>query len=153
MTRQSAAASIGRGILAAVAGTAVMTAFQQFVEMPLTGRRPSYAPAHLAEKLLPVHPVPDDERARLNWVAHFALSANWGTAYGLAARAGLRGQTAVNVVFAAVYPTEMLLSTALGVYHPTRWTRQDWVIDLVDKYLQAQATGFIHTRFLDPARR
>ncbi|WP_254781093.1 hypothetical protein [Modestobacter sp. DSM 44400] len=129
-----------------------MSAFQKFVEMPLTGRQESYAPAHLAETLLPVHPETQQARTRLNWAAHFGLSVNWGTAYGLAAKAGLRGQKAVNVTSATVYPTELLLSTALGVYHPSSWTAKDWAIDVVDKYVQAQATGFVFDRFLDPAR-
>jgi len=38
------AASIGRGVVAGLAGTGVMTAFQKFVEMPVTGRGDSYAP-------------------------------------------------------------------------------------------------------------
>lgn len=42
-------AALGRGILAGLAGTAVMTAFQKFIEMPLTGRPGSYAPASFAE--------------------------------------------------------------------------------------------------------
>ncbi len=38
-TSQSArTANIGRGILAGVAGTVVMTAFQKLIEMPITGR-------------------------------------------------------------------------------------------------------------------
>ncbi|MDQ3527861.1 MAG: hypothetical protein M3424_08300, partial [Actinomycetota bacterium] len=48
-------ANIGRGVLAGVAGTVVMTAFQKFVEMPITGRSNSYAPANFAERVLPVH--------------------------------------------------------------------------------------------------
>ncbi len=48
---------LGRGTAAGLAGTAVMTAFQVLVEMPLTGREESYAPAKdwatdLGEKLL-----------------------------------------------------------------------------------------------------
>jgi hypothetical protein len=38
---------LGRGVVAGVAGTVVMTAFQKFVEMPITGREDSYAPAEL----------------------------------------------------------------------------------------------------------
>ncbi len=38
-----------------------------------------------------------------------------------------------------MYPGDVLLSTALGVYHPTRWSVQDWVIDVGEKYIQAQA--------------
>ena len=44
---------LGRGALAGLGGTVVMTAFQKLVEMPLTGRGDSYAPAAFAEKLLP----------------------------------------------------------------------------------------------------
>jgi hypothetical protein len=76
----------------------------------------------------------------------------WGTAYGVAEAAGLSGQKAVNTVFLVVYPGDVLLSTALGIYHPKGWSAQDWVIDVVEKYIEAQATGFFFDRFLAPAR-
>ena len=149
----SITAMIGCGIVAGVAGTVVMTAFQKFVEMPVTGREESYAPADFAERILPVHPTTPQGRKRLNYGTHFALGVMWGTAYGIAASAGLRGQKAVNVVFAAVYTGDVILNTALGLYKPTRWSAKDWAIDLVDKYVQAQATGLIFDRVLDPARK
>ncbi len=148
----SAAAMIGRGIVAGVAGTVVMTAFQKFVEMPVTGREDSYAPADFAQRVLPVHPESAQGRKRLNYATHFALGGMWGTAYGIAASAGLRGQPAVNAVFATVYTGDVALNTALGLYQPTRWSAQDWAIDVVDKYVQAQATGLIFDRVLDPDR-
>lgn len=74
----------------------------------------------------------------------------WGTAYGLATAAGLRGQQAVNTV-GAVYTGDVLLNTALGLYQPRQWTAKDWAIDIVDKYVQAQATGLVFDRVLDPA--
>jgi hypothetical protein len=148
----SKAAMIGRGILAGVAGTVVMTAFQKFIEMPLTGRSESFAPADFAERILPVHPASDEGRIRLNYATHFALGGMWGTAYGLAASAGPRGQKAVNTVFAVVYTGDVLLNTALGLYKPGQWSAQDWAVDLVDKYVQAQATGAFFDRVLDPAR-
>ncbi len=44
MSEGSTASNVlGRGALAGVAGTVVMTAFQKFVEMPITGRSDSYA--------------------------------------------------------------------------------------------------------------
>jgi hypothetical protein len=143
---------IGRGIVAGVAGTVVMTAFQKFIEMPITGRSESFAPADFAERVLPVHPTSDEARTRLNYATHFALGGMWGTAYGIAASAGLRGQKAVNTVFAAVYTGDVLLNTALGLYKPGQWSAQDWAIDVVDKYVQAQATGAFFDRVLDPAR-
>jgi hypothetical protein len=147
------AALIGRGVLAGIAGTAVMTAFQKLIEMPLTKREDSYAPAEAAEQVLPVHPTSARERKRLNYATHFALGGMWGTAYGLAASAGLRGQKAVNTVFATVYTGDVLLNTASGLYQPKQWSTRDWGIDIFDKYVQAQATGAVFDRFLDPTRR
>ncbi|WP_346621286.1 hypothetical protein [Blastococcus montanus] len=151
MTSSDLPSLLGRGILAGVAGTVVMTAFQKLVEMPLTGRSDSYAPAELAERFLPVRPSTREVRAALNYAAHLSLGGLWGTAYGVAARCGLRGQRAVNAVFAVVYPADVAMSTALGVYSPSIWTVGEWAVDVVDKYLQAQATGLVFDRFLDPA--
>ncbi len=141
---------LGRGALAGLAGTVGMTAFQKLVEMPVTGRQDSYAPADFSEKLLPVHPKTPAARRRLNYATHFSLGLMWGTAYGIAAANGLRGQKAVNAVFGVVYTGDVLLNTALRLYHPTEWTAQDWAIDVVDKYVQAQVTGAVFDRALDP---
>jgi len=146
--RQPISAALGRGVVAGVAGTAVMTAFQKLVEMPLTGRPDSYAPASFAEKVLPVRPTTSEGRNRLNYGTHFALGTLWGSAYGLAARAGLRGPRAVAVVFGVVYSGDVLLNTALGLYRPSTWSRQDWAVDVVDKLVQAAATGAVYDRVL-----
>lgn len=123
-----------------------MTAFQELVEMPVTKRGESYAPANLAEKVLPVDVKTPRQRRRLNWATHFALAAMWGTAFAIAGRAGLRGQKAVNSVFATVYTGDVLLNTALGLYQPTKWSKKELVIDVVDKYVQAQTTGAVFDR-------
>lgn len=146
-------ANIGRGILAGVAGTIVMTAFQKLIEMPITGRADSYAPAHFAERILPVSPSTPRGRTQLNYATHFALGGMWGTAYGIAANAGLSGQKAVHLVFATVYTGDVILNTALGLYQPTTWSTEDWIVDLVDKYVQAQATGLIFDHLLRPDPR
>lgn len=140
------AAALGRGVLSGLAGTAVMTAFQKIIEMPLTGRPDSYAPASFAEKVLPVHPATRQGRTRLNYGTHFALGTLWGSAYGLAAHAGLRGPRAVAAVFTGVYSADVLLNTALGLYHPSTWSRRDWAVDVVDKLVQAAATGVVYDR-------
>ena len=130
-----------------------MTAFQKFVEMPLTSRGESFAPADFAEKVTPAQTHSPQGRRRLNYATHFALGTMWGAAYGVAALQGLRGQKAVNAVFAAVYTGDVLLNTALGLYSPMKWSTKDLVIDVVDKYVQAQGTGAVFDRLLDPARR
>ena len=147
----STKAFLGRGVLAGLSGTVVMTAFQRLVEMPLTSRGDSYAPADFAEKVGPVSPRTARGRRRLNETTHLALGTLWGGAYGVAAHWGLRGQKAVHVVFGVVYTGDVLLNTALGLYRPKQWTAKDWTIDLLDKYVQAQATGATFDRLLDPA--
>ena len=137
------AAAVGRGVLAGLAGTVVMTLFQRLVEMPLTGRDDSYAPADFAEKVLPIQPTSDQQRRRLNDVTHFGLGTMWGAAYAVAAHAGLRGQRAVATVFAIVYTGDVLLNTALGLYEPSSWSRRDVAIDVLDKFVQAEATGVV----------
>ena len=143
--------SIARGMVAGVAGTVVMSAFQKYVEIPLTHRETSYAPADLAERILPIHPKTPQGREQLNTVAHFALGTLWGTAYGLTAHAGLRGAKAVAVVFPVVYSTDVLLNTALGLYQPGTWSAQDWTVDLANKFVQAAATGVLYDNVFRPA--
>ncbi len=141
---------LGRGALSGLAGTVVMTAFQELVEMPLTGRGDSYAPANAAAEVLRVHPRTAQARVRLNWGTHFALGTMWGAAHALAASRGLRGPRAVVVVFGSVYTADVLLNTVLGLYQPSRWSGQDWAIDLADKFVQAAATGLVFERVLGP---
>ncbi len=125
-----------------------MTAFQKFIEMPLTGREDSYAPANFAEKVLPIKASTDQGRKQLNYATHFALGTMWGAAFGIAANAGLSGQRAVMTVFAAVYTSDFILNTALGLYEPSSWSVEDWTIDILEKLIQAEATGIIFDRAL-----
>jgi len=147
-SRSGLVVDVSRGVLAGLAGTVVMTAFQKLVEMPITGRGDSYAPADFAAKVLPVQL--GARRDQVNYVTHFALGTMWGAAYGVTAHAGLRGRRAVAVVFATVYTGDVLLNTALGLYQPSSWSRQDWTIDIADKLVQAAATAAIFDRFLNP---
>lgn len=146
--RPTLAASLGQGILSGLAGTVVMTAFQKLIEMPLTGRSDSYAPASFAERILPIHPKTAKGRWWLNYVTHFSLGIMWGAAMGVAGYAGLRGTKAVAAVFGTVYTGDVILNTALGLYKPWKWSRQDLVVDVVDKLVQAGATGAVFDRMV-----
>jgi len=150
-TGSSRSAVLARSALAGIGGTVVMTAFQRLVEIPMTGRADSYAPAVLVETVFRVDPPDPTTRRRLNNAAHYALGLMWGAAYGVAANAGLRGPRAVAAVFGAVYAGDVLLNTALRTYRPTEWSRQDWTVDVIDKLVQASATSVIFDRMLDPA--
>ena len=144
--------TLGRGAISGLAGTAVMTAFQRFVEMPLTNRGESYAPADLAYKLLPIKGRRGKARRRVNYATHFALGAGWGAARGVAGRAGLRGQKAVGAVFGTMWPGDVAIVTALKLDDPRRWSRKDLAIDVVDKFVLAEACGVIYDRLSPHAR-
>ncbi|MDQ3700977.1 MAG: hypothetical protein M3442_08675 [Chloroflexota bacterium] len=139
--KPSLTSSLGWGAVSGLVGTAAMTAFQKLVEMPITGRADSYAPADFAEKVFPVSPKDQRARKRLNYLAHFGIGMGWGVAYALASRSGLRGQRAVATVFAGVYTGDVVLNTALGLYKPWEWSLEDTAIDVIDKLVQAEAAG------------
>lgn len=137
--------TIGRGMAAGFVGAAVMTAFQKLVEMPITGRGDSYAPADFAARLGVTSTNPRDRR-RINYATHFALGAGWGAARGAADRAGLRGHAAAAVVYGVMWPGDVILVTALGLERPWRWSPRDWAIDAVDKLVLAEAIGLAYAR-------
>jgi len=141
------APKLGTGVVAGLAGTFAMTAFQRLVEMPVTGRTESEAPLTLAMKLLPLHPKGDRQRRQVNYVAHFVVGSAWGVARAVAGRAGLRGQQAVAAVFAAMWTGDVLGVAALGLDEPPwRWERRDLAIDVIDKLVLAEAIGLIYAR-------
>ena len=142
-TSPSLTADLAAGVVSGLAGTAVMTAFQKLVEMPLTGRPDSYAPAHFAERILPIGPTSGRTRDALNSVVHFGLGIGWGVAYAVAAHRGLRGQRAVAAVFGGVYSADVALNTALGRYEPWAWSLTDTAVDVVDKLVQTEATAAV----------
>lgn len=144
--RVSMWSTLGCGVVAGLAGTAVMSAFQKFIEMPISGRDDSFAPANFANKVFGIKSRSEKERKVVNWVTHFALGAVWGTAFGIAGQNGLRGQKAVAAVFTTVYTGDVLLNTALGLYQPSSWSKGDLAVDLIDKLVQAEATSAIFDR-------
>ena len=139
--------ALGRGAVAGLAGTTVMTAWQKLVEMPITGRKESFEPANLLQRVLPITPKRGAARRRLNNAAHFGVGVGWGVAHAAIARRGLRGQRAVATVFGTLWPGDVVTTVALGLNPPPwRWTRRDLAIDVTDKLVLAQATGAVYDR-------
>jgi len=133
--------SIGRGVAAGLTGTMVMTTFQRFVEMPISGREESYQPAELMEKISGARPG-EPNRRRLNHAAHFGVGAAWGAAHGAAAHAGAGGPKTVAAVFGVLWPADVTSMVLLGLGEPPwRWSRQELAVDVADKLVLAVATG------------
>ncbi|CAA9500076.1 MAG: hypothetical protein AVDCRST_MAG17-1319 [uncultured Solirubrobacterales bacterium] len=146
-TPDSVPRTMANGTLAGVVGVIAMTAFQRLVEMPLTGREESYAPATLLEKVLPIAPKRGRARRRLNYAAHFGVGLTWGVSHALIARKGsLRGQRAVVTVFGVIYPGDVVGNAALGLDEPWKWSLQDWTVDIGDKLLLAEVVGLTFDR-------
>ncbi len=146
MTARGLGASATRGSVAGLVGTIGHTAFQELVEMPITGRSESDAPARLVERVLPLRRVTAKQRRRRNWITHFGVGVGYGVGHGVGAHLGLRGARAVAIVFAAQYSADVLLNTALGLYRPRRWSREDWVVDVTDKLVLGVVTGVAFER-------
>ncbi|MDT0274444.1 hypothetical protein [Blastococcus goldschmidtiae] len=51
-----------------------------------------------------------------------------------------------------VYGGDLVANTALRLYRPLQWSGGDWLVDVVDEYVQARTTGVVSDRPLDPAR-
>ena len=120
---------LGRSVVVGVAGTVVMTVFQKLVEMPLTGRPDSYAPAELIEKVFRVHPE-GPARRRIKNATHLAVGSMWGAACGPrrapgAGRrgGGVRGRLHGDVVLDTGCGTSQTLSTGgNGPARTGQWT-------------------------------
>ena len=76
------AANVGKGLLAGVVGTAVMTV-SSTLEMKIRGRQGSSAPANAAAKVLGVEPKGEAEEARFSNLVHWSYGTSWGAVRGL----------------------------------------------------------------------
>ena len=90
---KTVAESIGKGIVAGLAGTAAMTV-SSTLEMKMQGREASTAPAKAAGKVLGVQPRNPEGEARFSQVVHWGYGTGWGVARGLLGASGLDGAAA-----------------------------------------------------------
>lgn len=117
---RSAADTLGRGLVAGLAGTAAMTV-SSTVEARLSGRGSSTAPADAAGRVAGVQPRDDEGEQRFNSLAHWGYGASWGIARAALGVVGLTGPLASAAHFGAVWGAEQAVLPALDVAAPT-WT-------------------------------
>ncbi len=136
-----AAASVGKGLFAGVAGTAAMTV-SSTLEMKIRGRQGSSAPAEAAGKVLGVEPTGEAEQARFSNLVHWGYGTSWGAVRGLIGAAGLKGPKATAAHFLTVWGTEQVMLPALGVAPPFwQWGAKEVAIDAFHHLVYAGATG------------
>ncbi len=135
------AGSLGRGLVAGLIGTGVMT-LAQTVEMKLRGREPSLAPAHAVEKTFGIEPRSEDAEQRLNQMTHFAYGSAWGLARALLGSAGVGAAAANSLHLLLVWGAALAMLPRLDLAPPVReWSKAEVAQDLGMHALYALATG------------
>jgi hypothetical protein len=138
----SLAASVGRGLLAGVAGTAAMTV-SSTIEQKLRGREPSTAPADAAAKVLGIEGFCDDAaKSRFGTAVHWAYGTAWGIPRALLDAAGMSPAAATAVHGAALWGSEQVMLPALGVSPPLwEWGAVEVAIDAGHHLVYTVATS------------
>lgn len=137
-----------RGLVAGVAGVAVMTAAEK-VEQVFTRRPDSYVPAHTLERLLRLPRKPDEERLWLNWAMHWGQGILLGAVRGLMAERGMRGPVGSFLFMNLRLFNDQTLENTTGVGAlPWTWPVDEQVIDLLHKGVYAFATGAVADRLV-----
>ena len=144
-TLNTAATSIGKGLLAGLAGTAAMTVCST-LEARIRGRAPSTAPARATAKALGIATF-EDERAsaRFNDISHWGYGTGWGLVRGLLAAAGMSPRAATAAHGAAIYGAAQATLPALEIAPPAIfWPKEEIAIDAFHHVVYAAATGLAY---------
>ena len=141
-TAETAASSVGKGLVAGFAGTAAMT-ISSTLEARLRGRAPSSAPARATTKVLGIAAFEDSvAQARFNDLSHWGYGTGWGVVRGLLAAAGLSPRRATAAHGAAVWGSAQVTLPALDVAPPAIfWPKEEIAIDAFHHSVYAIATG------------
>src|SRR5271165_1431083 len=136
------ASSVGKGLVAGFAGTAVMTV-SSTLEAKVRGRKPSSAPARATAKVLGIACFEDDvAAARFNDLSHWGYGTGWGVVRGLFGATGMPARAATAAHGAAIWGSAQMALPALEVAPPVVfWSPQEMAIDLFHHTVYAIATG------------
>jgi hypothetical protein len=139
------AGSIGKGLVAGLAGTAAMTV-SSTLEARLRHREPSSAPARATAKVLGITSFEDDiARARFNDLSHWGYGTGWGMVRGLLDAADLPPRAATVAHGVAVWGTEQVTLPALDIAPlAIFWAPQEIAIDTFHHTVYAVATGIAY---------
>jgi hypothetical protein len=133
--------TVGRGLAAGLAGTAVMT-ISSTIEQKLRGRPASTAPADAAAKVLGIQAFPSDSaKNAFSNAVHWSYGTGWGAVRALLGRK-LSPGAATATHLAALWGSEQVMLPALQVAPPvTMWGKEEVAIDAFHHVVYATATG------------
>jgi hypothetical protein len=130
MTVNQLATTLGRGLVAGVAGTAAMTV-SSTVEAKLRHRAFSTAPADAAAKVLGIREFTGEAaHGRFSNLVHWGYGTGWGVPRALLGMNGRGAARATAAHLAALWGSEQVMLPALSVAPPiTFWGREEIAID------------------------
>src|SRR3954464_8528224 len=130
MTINQLATTLGRGLVAGVAGPAAMPV-SSTVEAKLRHRPFSTAPADAAAKVLGIKGFTDESaHSRFSNLVHWGYGTGWGIPRALLAMNGRSAARATGAHLAALWGSEQMMLPALSVAPPiTFWGREEIAID------------------------
>ena len=137
------AGETGKGLLAGAAGTLAIT-LSQMIEMKITKRKPSDAPAEAAEKVLDLQPETKEEKKKLSQEVHWAYGTLWGLSRSVMSLIGLKGIPATAIHFGTIYSAALIVPSSLSVAPPLKeWKAKEFMIDALHHAVYAVAAGLV----------
>lgn len=136
--------AIGVGLIAGLAGTAAIT-ISQMIEMKLTKRPPSTAPAKAASKVLNVKPADDSKKEKVSQEVHWSYGTSWGIVRGLISLSGLKGLPATLIHLAAIWGTAQVMLPSLKLSPPINKEAPETIgIDVLHHTVYAVTAGIVY---------
>ena len=136
-------AAVGKGLIAGLAGTVAIT-ISQMIEMKITNRKPSNAPADAVEKALHIEATPGNKEDFSNEV-HWIYGTSWGVMRGLLSLAGITGFAATTLHLASIWGTAATIQPQLDIAPPlSEWDPKDIAIDIFHHAVYAIVAGLVY---------
>jgi hypothetical protein len=136
--------ALGKGIIAGLAGTAAISV-AQMIDMKVTGREPSDAPAKAVNKVLNVEATDEEQKEKFIQEVHWTYGTLWGLARGVLDLMGVRGARACAAHWAAIWGTEMIMLPSLKVAPPVKeWGGKEIAKDGLMHVVYAVAAGTVY---------
>ena len=143
-------AAAGRGVVAGLVGTAVMTAAEK-AEQRVTHRPNSYVPARALLTLVGRHPGDDDKPQVWAHAMHWSTGALLGALSGVWAAVGLRGPRAHLAHTVVRLAFDQTVENGTGVGAPPRtWPWMEQAVDAGHKAVYSFTTGFVAEHLIRP---
>lgn len=146
------AGTLGKGLLAGLAGTAAIT-ISQMVEMILTDREPSTIPAEAAAKVFGIEPIDEEKKSKLANEVHWAYGTSWGAFRGLLGVVGIKGWPATAAHFMAIWGGALTIQPSLDLAPPVKeWNAQTIITGGIHHAIYAFIAGVVFDA-IDQERR